>query len=407
MVRRRHWILLLAWTGVVAVLVAIGLSGAAPRHIPADLRNGRAFIQDNLTSAKGRQYAVWVAPNGVPYAGERARGGEWRVQNLARIRGNPLAAPTVRDSHNVYAIGVDRSGSVHVAGNMRVSPLRYVRSGGPGIGDWRTQPAPFIEEPVSYPAFTTAPSGNLLFWARLGSVRVAARVVLSAQRPDGTWELPRTILDGRPTSESPYLHRIAVDRRRDTIHLMFVWRDSTRVGQNEDVGYARSVDGGLTWQTSRGRPLSLPITHPTAETVIETRPGSGLLNQGGLTVDSHGHPHGVVTYSRAGGEQTLVHVWNAGRGWRTRRYSDLGLNGRPQVVGTPDGRVWLVGVDGQELTALDITPRRSYRKTKVLARVPRGWEASYDARGLGRSGRLDMLVPERARPNVISVQLPG
>ena len=82
----------------------------------ADLRNGQVFIQDNLWSAGRHQYAVWVGTGGTPYAGQAPPAGpRWKIVNLARLPGNPLAAPTADDEHNVYAVGVD-------AGAMCTSP---------------------------------------------------------------------------------------------------------------------------------------------------------------------------------------------------------------------------------------------------------------------------------------------
>ena len=111
------------------VLIVIGLTGEGPDPATQpDLRNGRAFIQDNLWTANGRQYAVWVGHDGTPYAGwRRVGGGEWHTDDLSRLDGDPLATPTAEDNHTVYALGVDAEGEVHVAGNMHNDPLRYVR----------------------------------------------------------------------------------------------------------------------------------------------------------------------------------------------------------------------------------------------------------------------------------------
>src|SRR2546421_5454366 len=128
---------------LVVVLVVLGLRSDGKER--ADLRNGQVFIQDNLWSAGGYQYAVWVGSDGTPHAGRRRRGSrEWKIVNLAKLRGNPLAAPTADDTHNVYVIAADAEGGVHVAGNMHLSPLRYVRGLG-SLDRWMTGPAPARE----------------------------------------------------------------------------------------------------------------------------------------------------------------------------------------------------------------------------------------------------------------------
>ena len=96
-------------------------------------------------------------------------GGGWHTEDLSRLDGDPLATPTAEDNHNVYALGVDAEGGVHVAGNMHNDPLRYVE---PPPATWkagRRQAASRAGERVTYPAFVALPDGTLLFFRREGS----------------------------------------------------------------------------------------------------------------------------------------------------------------------------------------------------------------------------------------------
>ena len=137
-----------------------------PLPVPADWAvgwNRTAFVQDNVWTAGRRQYVVWVSPSGLPQVGARELpGGPWETFDLSRIPGNPLATPTAEDVHNVYALGVDAEGFVHVSGNMHASRLRYVRSRWPGtITDWVAVPmVGSDEESVSYPAFVRRPTAG-------------------------------------------------------------------------------------------------------------------------------------------------------------------------------------------------------------------------------------------------------
>src|SRR5262245_42723955 len=109
----------------LTILIWIGLSSDHTVH--GDLRNGQVFIQDNLWTTRTHQYAVWVGDTGTPYAARRARGSQtWKIVDLAKLRGNPLGAPTADDLHNVYAIATDARGGVHIAGNLHLSPFRYL-----------------------------------------------------------------------------------------------------------------------------------------------------------------------------------------------------------------------------------------------------------------------------------------
>ena len=156
---------------IFAALVAIGLRGgeSKPGGPSGDLRNARAYIQDNLWSTGKNQYAVWTGPGDVPYLARRRRGSsKWRTVDLSKVEGNPLAAPTVDDQHNIFSLGVDDRGGVHIAGNMHNDPLRYVTSPDGDLGRLRASPAPPGREAITYPAFVRLPNGTLLFWRRRG-----------------------------------------------------------------------------------------------------------------------------------------------------------------------------------------------------------------------------------------------
>jgi hypothetical protein len=388
------------------VLIVIGLTGEEPDPATQpDVRNGRSFIQDNLWTANGRQYAVWVGHDGTVYAGSHRVGSDaWKTENLSRLEGDPLASPTAEDNHAVYAIGVDAEHDLHIAGNMHNDPLRYVRDSAGNLQGWTTAPSPAGGESVTYPAFVALPEGTLLFFRREGIAGFGA-LVLDALPPGArSWHSRGVVLDGRPTGESPYIHRVAVDPRTGVIHLLFEWR-SADAQTNSDVSYASSADGGRTWETSAGTQLPKPITHMSSETVIDTIPaGSGLLNSGGLAVDRAGRPHGIVTFTR-GGAEYFEHVWFDHGAWQHETLDDLDLAGRPQVAGTSDGRVWLLGVRDSNVVAVDITPGRQHLPTREIAEVPVGWEVNYDSQALARRDVVQMLIPRGDDPRVVEADL--
>jgi hypothetical protein len=413
------------WSRMAAVLmlglIAAGLYGAlssllgggphwtadpCDRQRPsgkADLRNGQSFIQDDLWTTGDRQFAVWVGPDGTPFTGVRRQcSTAWQQTDLASLAGNPLGAPTGNDLHDVYAVAVDSLGYVHIVGNMHGQPLRYIRSQYPGeITSWQAGQIPGPTDSVTYPQFTLLPNGTLLFWYREG-VAGRGRILLDALDPGMvSWRSVGTILDDGPAGESPYLHHIAVDPRSGTIHLMFEWRLDVSASTTNDVGYAQSRDGGQTWQTATGAPLTTPIGNAPSSTVLETaRAGSGLENGGGLTVDSHGFPHGIVVFAAPDGTRLLDHIWFDGRRWHTDPLDGKTIDGRPGIAGTRDGRMWLLGALGDRLDAVEVTPGRSHER-RELSPVPPGWEATYDSQALALQGRIQSLVPDRDRPAVV------
>jgi hypothetical protein len=390
-----------------AVVVAAIQFGRAEDESPpaADLRNGRVFIQDNLWSTDDAQYATWVDSQGTPYVSKRPRGDDdWEVVEVAGLPGNPLDAPTVDDPHHVHVLGVDAEGHIHVMGNMHRDPLRYVRSTRPGdITEWEPADVAGDASHVTYPKLVRLPDDTLLFFRREGTPGDSG-ILLDALPPgaDG-WEHVGTVLDGRPSDEIPYIHRVAVDPSSGAIHLAFMWRGRPfpEPDTNNDVGYARSDDGGRTWRTSDGRVLARPMTHEDAEILVDTVPRhSGLLNNGGMAVDAEGHPHMLVRFDRPTGDRFILHLWFDGVEWQRQLLDGSTVDGRPTVAATPDGRVLLLGTRGTELRVQEITPGGDDH-SESFGRVPAGWEAVYDTQALETEGSLEVLVPDGDEPRVL------
>jgi hypothetical protein len=366
-------------------------------------RNGRAFVQDNLWSHGGDQYAIWIAPGGRPIVARRSlTGGGWTTFDLSTIRANPLG-DVVADPHHVFAIAVDRMGYVHVAGNMHGTALRYVRSLDPGrIDRWVEQRMVGRDENrVTYPAFLRGAEGELLFFYRNGSDGRGAVTVVNRFRPtEQRWERAAILADGRRDGSRPYLHHVATSRGFAEIHTMFLWRVGSGPESNRDVSYARSADNGSTWMTARGTTLVTPIRRATAEIIeLGLRPDTVVLNQGGLAVDADGRPHAAFLIRPLDGEHAsgVLHVWRAGSRWRVERIRlDGDPVGRPSVVADRRGRTFIVWVSRTRTKArvhlTTVSGRRGV--DRALVRIPiTDWEVTYDTTALAERGRLQFLVP--------------
>ena len=133
---------------------------------------------------------------------------------------------------------------------------------------------------------------------------------------------------------------------KGTIHLSWVWRETWLVETNHDMCYARSTDGGKTWQRSDGTAYRLPITMATAEIAWPIPQKSELINQTSMTTDPDGRPL-IATYWREQGDSIPQYrlVSHDGKGWHMetvgRRTMPFSLAGggtkmipiaRPRVV---------------------------------------------------------------------------
>ncbi len=361
--------------------------------------NGRSFVQNNLWTHGNVQYAIWVDAALNPIIGMRqSRDREWVFFDLSTLPGNPLVSPTERDQHNAYSLGIDGSGYIHVAGNMHVDQLRYVRSAEPGdIRSWVAGGMTGRDESeVTYPTFVKRTGGELLFFYRDGRSGFGNIIVNLFDESTRTWSRLSTLIDGKSSGESPYLQHVAVDSR-GALHLIYVWRSAREPNSNSDISYARSPDGGRTWERSDGAVLDQPITHASSEVIVDTAAyGSGLLNGGGLEVTRSGSPHGAFVFRKGDGWQ-VSHVWLDRDGWHNEAIGPFASDGTRPAVLTRGEEVFFLATrpSGRRVNvALLKVIGGSVESRFVLMKIDvPGWEPTYDPQALVESGALSMIVP--------------
>jgi hypothetical protein len=69
------------------------------------------------------------------------------------------------------------------------------------------------------------------------------------------------------------------------------------VATNHDMAYARSTDGGISWQKTNGDLYNLPLTAANAEYAWRIPQKSELINQTSMAADEDGNPY-IATYWR-------------------------------------------------------------------------------------------------------------
>jgi hypothetical protein len=209
------------------------------------------------------------------------------------------------DSHNGVALEVDNGGLVHVAANMHANELKYFRSAGPGMPLAVAPMTGLDESHVTYPAFLRDENGNLLFIYRSGTSGNGTWLV---NRWDGTnWSRVgrQSFLGDRGfgTHVSGYPSRFVLSRD-GYFHLAIVWRLNPDAATNVRLSYAKTKDF-LSWFDSDNRPLHTPLTPETAETVLNTGPNAGLLNNAKVSIDGRGRPVIVFTRQNSQGFNTV------------------------------------------------------------------------------------------------------
>ncbi|MBC9796162.1 BNR repeat-containing protein [Sinomicrobium weinanense] len=306
--------------------------------------NAVIFRKNALTTHKTTQFIAYYNAEGFLTLGKRKLGDtDWKVKQTP-YRGNTA------DAHNSISIAADGEGYLHLAWDHHNTPLRYARSKVP-FGLELGEEIPMTgkeEQKVTYPEFYALPGGNLLFFYRSGSSGRGNMVVNAYNSAKKEWvQRHGNLIDGEGQRSAYW--QACVDKE-GTIHLSWVWRETWDVSSNHDLCYARSRDGGISWERSTGEKYSLPITAATAEYAWKIPEGSGLINQTTMASDKRGNPY-IATYWKEKDIPQYQIVYNNGTRWKniTTKFRstpfDLGGGGtksipisRPQLLVGSEGR---------------------------------------------------------------------
>lgn len=381
------------------------------------------FRHHGLVTVGGRQVAAFYEdPRAI---GIVLRDLETGKIERSRIEGNY----DIHDAHNAISIGIDSDGYIHLAYDHHVGSLRYRRSAAPwSIREW-TDELPMSggrEDRLTYPAFLMPTAGEpLRFLYRDGSSREGEACLKEYSAKEKVWkDIKPCILSGadqRPWTSNPYWNHPAIDSQ-GRIHLSFVWRTHpigpNRRVNNIGIDYAISRESARTWESSRGRDLVIPITQVNSETVFAVSPGTNLINQTSMALDSNENPH-IVFYSNDPDEiPQYQHLWYDGRQWRhsflskrSRAFELAGGGtlqipiGRPEVLIDEKDRVYVIyrgDLSGDRMTVLRLLPPDylpNAAQTRVLWGEPLGFaEPIVDRMRWLTEGILSMLIQWNGQP---------
>lgn len=311
-----------------------------------------------LTTHDGRQFLAYWDDDAVLHVARRdLPAGSWQTRALDVETG-------LRDGHYTPAVGVGPDGHLFLCYNTRNSPIRWRRSDAPGeisFGEERVGMTDSNEDSACYPEFTRLLDGTLLFGYRNG------------KSGDGDWQLNRWTADGWQPLHHPLTdgegernsyHWNLVQSADGTVHYFFCWRNNARPGVgNSDLCYARSPDGGESWERSDGRGYSLPVTRETAEVVDGIDVQNNFINQGWASFDPEtSYPHVAYYRDDDEGNTQIYHTYDTGESWVVERVTDRDTDvypteefrstdprtlGRPGIVADDDGSVHILTRDAE------------------------------------------------------------
>jgi hypothetical protein len=368
--------------------------------------NAVVFRKNSLVTHGDAQYVAYYDAQRWLVLGKRKLGTpQWTVKRSA-WQGNAA------DAHNAISIMVDGAGYLHVSWDHHNNALRYARGVAPGSLELGPKLAMVgaDEDSVSYPEFYRLPDGNLLFFYRLGGSGRGDLVINRYDVGQQRWSRLHTNLITGEGKRNAYWQ--AFLDHRGTLHLSWVWRESPDVASNHDMAYARSRDGGVTWETSAGKPYALPINAASAEYAVRIPQNSELINQTSMAADRDGHPYIASYWRDAGSKVPQYHVvFHTGREWAVRsldfRKTAFSLSGqgtkaipiaRPQIMVSLTGPGGLLVFRdeerGSKVSVVDIADFAGgkWQVGDLTDTSVGAWEPSYDTELWRRSGTLSLFV---------------
>jgi BNR repeat-containing family member len=371
-----------------------------------DSVNAPIFRSSSVLTHGDMQYTAFYDGDGYMVLAKRQlNSNKWETRR-SQYKGH------VEDAHNAISIGIDGKGVLHVSWAYHNHPINYAQSTQPG-GLELGQQGPMTgkdESSVTYPQFYNLPSGDLLFIYREGGSGNGNTMLNRYDMQSGKWQPVHHPLINGEGKRNAYTNHLAVDSKGG-LHLSWVWRESPDVASNHDICYAYSPDGGKAWQTSAGKPYTIPITRGTAEIVCPVPPNSELINQTSMTTDQNDHPI-IASYWRTADSNSPQYrvVCFDGKQWKTNKVTDrkqaFRLSGggtkripisRPQVVAGAAGEIYVIFRDEERGNGVSVAisnnaARTNWRVLDILKTPVGAWEPSYDPIRWARDKQLDLFV---------------
>lgn len=380
--------------------------------------NATIFRKNSVITFRNTQYIAYYDDSANVVIGKRKINDSMWQLDRTRWKGN------VSDAHNVICIMVDGDGYLHMAWNQHNNHLHYCRSISPGSLTF-TQQMPMTgihEEKVSYPEFYKLENGNLIFLYRDGGSGHGNLVMNSYDIKTRKWtQLNGNLIDGEGT-RSAYWQ--ACTDSMGTFHISWVWRETPDVATNHDMCYARSKDGGKTWEKSTGEKYILPITASTAEYACHIPQNSDLINQTSMFADAKGRPFIVSYWADTSTKIPQYHlIFKQGKDWKVYntafRHTVFSLSGmgtkhipvsRPQIISWNKNNRQQAAIifrdeeRGNKVSAAicyDLQ-KMNWKISDLLPQNVGSWEPSYDTELWKKKNILHLFVE-----NVIQVDAEG
>jgi hypothetical protein len=370
--------------------------------------NTVVFRRNSLCTYNDKQYISYYDNKGFVVLGKRKLNSDkWDLQTTI-FKGN------ISDAHNTISIMADGDGFLHLAWDHHNNPLNYCKSILPGSLEMseKISMTGKAEQHVTYPEFYKMPDGDLIFLYRDGQSGRGNLVINCYDIQTKQWkQLHSNLIDGENQRNAYW--QACIDNK-GTIHLSWVWRESPDVTSNHDMCYARSADGGLTWENSKGEKYQLPINSATAEYVCRIPQNSELINQTSIYANEDGIPFIASYWKDKGDPVPQYHIlYRKNDQWQVQdlgfRKMAFSLNGvgtkripisRPQIISwkkNGNDAVALVFRDEELGNRVSVAINNNiqynnWELTNLTTESVGSWEPTYDTELWKKKKQLNLFV---------------
>jgi len=254
--------------------------------------NTVVFRRNSVVTYKKKQFTSFYDSLGNVILAKRKLGSNnWEIKKTP-YKGN------YKDAHNSISIIIDGDGFLHVSWDHHASKLRYAKSIAPYSLELGPE-TPMIgknETQVTYPEFYRIKGGDLIFLYREGASGKGNLVLNRYETRTKRWfRIHDNLIDGQGKRNAYW--QACIDKS-GVFHLSWVWREKSDVSTNHDMSYAKSLDGGRTWLSSKNENYTIPMNISNTKPILTIPEKSELINSTSMTTDEKGNPF-IATYWRA------------------------------------------------------------------------------------------------------------
>jgi hypothetical protein len=265
-------------------------------------------MSNKIVSAGDFCFAAWLdAPSEIMVRTLDRRTGAW---------GPATKIGSGTDNHGGPALAIDPAGHLHAIYGPHHGPFQHSRSTRPlDASSWAHMGT--FGTAGTYPSVVVGARGTLHVTYRGGAS--PRRLIYQRLPVGGSWTRPVELVDPTPdTGYTQYGNALAMDAG-GTLHLGFHLLTNPNGNTGKAIGYLRSRDGGVSWESADGQVMRLPVTAQSAAAFIE-QDRSANMRVGGLAVDAGGRPWMLAQRDvRMSSSQRALTLWHHdGAAWQAR-----------------------------------------------------------------------------------------